>query len=842
MLIRKLEKINLKEIMELDKKIIGVHSKERNKMYHEIIASPKNKSYGVYSNTKLVGCIFALLDNCEDKSDWFFYSSPINIKYILCKSPKALLNLAYGFIGNNNGYDFSVYDDQIEENAEVINRFKTKFSYLIKEEAHKTNKNNGKNYTKIIIKRSNSIKYSIRQEIIATLSKNNYVDDITSLFYHLLDKYSLEEIISNKKFILNSINEKNLDFVKMIGKTTNIVVKNRVVLYGDSSEKFIEELEKQGYKWENKCQYLDSKKKNAMNFYDKKYYSLKVDGLKKTHTELYFWNTMTLDDKYYDGSLYYYRHIIKKHIIEFYKEHKSKNMNIEICILDKYGKELFFVNTESNVYNFIPRNHEHIFDYLVNKEKFVNKYEDILKKDNRFSSDCVNDSYLNSGMLEIRKEIGEEFAFEFLERFCNMLNNKEDVYTQIHDWFYKVSELFQAKKYLTKGALEYILKVKSLNQLNKIVDLLQAVLAADAKFIDLKLARKEISKCVKKDMELEPLVKDILNQVEEKFIKSKNLSKKLVAEFNEFISRMQKYEPNITINSLFTQFGTNLSKNIVRGKHEGLFEEHFYDSDMFLLGKLVQSALKEGLVKHPKKLYSSLSKIQNVNDIISGNIEKENVMKIVGELKQRGVNIDKMVIDASKITAKIEKKCSPEFLTAGNASVCCMSYGQEKATTYAKEKGFGIFNIYYNDRVIANSLIWINHPYNCLVIDNIEVHPNYTKYNDLIKALYHKMINHTLRKYNLSYSVQGYSYNDLLLYDNKRKIIYLETVSPRDVKTKNFYSDATNVYAIETTHLTSEKIEEMISITNEKILRLTREGKDIMSVIDINEDEIPLAI
>lgn len=272
-------------------------------------------------------------------------------------------------------------------------------------------------------------------------------------------------------------------------------------------------------------------------------------------------------------------------------------------------------------------------------------------------------------------------------------------------------------------------------------------------------------------------------------------------QFEDFINRMKKYNDKINIGMLFNIFGNKII-DMVKGTYEGIFKETYYEIDKVELGEFVKKCLgsrkekNKALVKYPEKLYTSLSKIQNVNEIIKGNIPSENVSKILYEIKQRNVNIPKELYELDKFYAKIERKCSPEFLVAGDASVCCMSFGNSNARTYALEKGFSIFNVYYKNRIIANSVLWINKAYNCLVLDNIEVHPNYKKFNKFITKLYNKMIEDIMKKYNIDFTVQGADYNDLKLYDLNSKKVYMEEFKPVAVKNRNFYSDAEYVYLV----------------------------------------------
>ena len=70
--------------------------------------------------------------------------------------------------------------------------------------------------------------------------------------------------------------------------------------------------------------------------------------------------------------------------------------------------------------------------------------------------------------------------------------------------------------------------------------------------------------------------------------------------------------------------------------------------------------------------------------------------------------------------------------------------------------------------MIANSVIWINEPYNCLVLDNIEVHPNYTVYNQILKICFRTAAEQLMKQYQVGWVVQGTCYNDLILYNDEQ--------------------------------------------------------------------------
>lgn len=92
--------------------------------------------------------------------------------------------------------------------------------------------------------------------------------------------------------------------------------------------------------------------------------------------------------------------------------------------------------------------------------------------------------------------------------------------------------------------------------------------------------------------------------------------------------------------------------------------------------------------------------------------------------------------------------------------------------------------------MIANSVIWINEPYNCLVLDNIEVHPNYTVYNEILKTCFRTAAEQLMKQYQVGWVVQGTCYNDLILYNDEQIEIRFPMMKPKEVQLKTFYSDA----------------------------------------------------
>ena len=426
-------------------------------------------------------------------------------------------------------------------------------------------------------------------------------------------------------------------------------------------------------------------------------------------------------------------------------------------------------------------------------------------------------------------------AYAYFNKVIELAKNAKDKTTVFHDWGFVISEIFQFEKYLTKGAIKHIFLDKSLNQINKIRDALAGLHVEGIDNLDSKMIRKKISTAIKKDEPLAPIISEILQEIEKEWLRKKHISKELFEDMIAFVERMRKYSPHISINMLFKQFGRK-TINMVKGQYEGLFKEKLITMTYKELGMFILETLDKR-TRRNKRLFGALCKIQNIEEIFEGNILPENYDKIIAELKQRNIDVPKKFLNLNKFYAKVEHKCSPEYLIAGNASVCCMSFGQDNAKTYALEKGFGVVNIYYKDRVIANSVIWINEPYNCLVLDNIEVHPNYKKFNDIIKNLFDETIKYLIQQYNLDFAVQGANYNDLNMYNLGSERIRFKVLKPVNVETEDFYSDAHYVYPLDY-KMSSEEVKNKINAIN--ILLREKENKENSRAdIEFYNEELP---
>lgn len=279
---------------------------------------------------------------------------------------------------------------------------------------------------------------------------------------------------------------------------------------------------------------------------------------------------------------------------------------------------------------------------------------------------------------------------------------------------------------------------------------------------------------------------------EQQLIKEYNLSHEQLQQITEhYLPVVRRYkQQRVTPVDFLRIFGKDGIRTILSPKKNCVFQPAAYtlpSMEKTVLASHVHERLgtlqDEENLPARRRLYHRLDVICPVEDILKGDFPEEDIPRIK---KALNLSPDKTLNLARYFSAKIEEKCSPEFLIAGDASVCCMGLGSEKATDYALQPGFGIFNVYFKDRIIANSLLWVNNK-DTLVIDNIEVHQNYKQHDAYIREMYHQMIKDMRRIYpNI---VQGETYNDLELYTDKNPHGKLEKWIPVKISGQ-FYSDA----------------------------------------------------
>lgn len=444
--------------------------------------------------------------------------------------------------------------------------------------------------------------------------------------------------------------------------------------------------------------------------------------------------------------------------------------------------------------------------YLINPETsnnvaHIRTFRDIFKI--FYKNDLINSishqDYLFTTLMNLSNQLGRKFFLKFSARWKRDINSNEDPNRYIHDSGYVYQEFSEFCGLLSNKSMEkafihhsvrYIRKLS--NETRNALNTLKAISAIG----QYDVVYRKIEDIILNESDLDSLQliseEDLLSIVTTKY----NVNKGDIPFINTFISRMKKYNSSINVVDLFSVF-ENKALDIIKGEHEGIFKEKSYSLPQIHLANVIKDSLGDkqnrGTISNPQRLFTKLNRVGDVQQFIKGEIPAELTTTIIDLLKERRVSIPEEVYQTPRFKGLIERKCSPEYLVAGDASVCCMGFGADNAYDYAMQKGFGIFNVYYKERIIANSVIWINDKFNSLVIDNIEVHPNYSKFNEYIKQLYFEMIEDVLNTYNLKFAVQGASYNDLKisLKGVKKKHSY----KGKMIK-NSFYTDAEYVSPI----------------------------------------------
>jgi len=593
---------------------------------------------------------------------------------------------------------------------------------------------------------------------------------VIDIVYHYgtLKKDDVGDMNKYIKTAVRIVNQKNLSFMDMTGENFKMVYS----LTRPISDAAIAKLKDDGF---------------VENEFNKSGYSLFENGknYRKSCGKLISYRPCLLDKKYFDGTCTYYRHVLKRHIFDFYI---GNNQTTEACLYDRYGKIMLTFSTR--IHSFLPRvntvNVTSALKYATIRDQLMEQYN--------FVSDRYVTRIITDTLVSLYKSAGKDVSDFLSNRLSMILKEDKAPEMDAHDLCYPIQNLInpQNRVFLTKAVIKHIVH-SPLNQIIEINNLVTGLSNTDKKDMDEKAIRKELSIAVRRKTSLKKVLQKMQEECYLNWFNRMKISDEVMCKLDPFIDRLKIYAPNTTAPMLYNMFGKKTNKMIC-GTYPGLFSETFYEPDRYELGWLVKECLgNKGVgakVKNPKRLFKKLSKIQAVDKIIFGDIKKENVKDIISTLNHMGAIVPKSFDLLWSVSAKIERKCSPEFLIAGDATVCCMSLGADKAIDYAKHKGFGIFNVYHNGRIIANSVLWIAKKYNCLVLDNIEVHPNYTGMNSVITNLYKKMIEDIMEKYNLDFTVQGLGYSDLTLYE-KETSFELRDMTALDVNPSiDFYSDA----------------------------------------------------
>jgi len=562
----------------------------------------------------------------------------------------------------------------------------------------------------------------------------------------------------NMEFVIHSIKELILGYYQMFGE--KIPADLQYYLYERNStknenafNKTISTLESCGYR-ENKG--------------DKRYLYDSYRGIIIVNRKTEIYNTK------YGSDLAGFRWLRRKNIRYLNGSKKSRWF---ICF-NRYGVRQYLLT--------VPYLSQKQYLYYLRKLLFVIQMEQQVQG-SRGEQQCFQDIVSNIYSLFGGKE-AEDCIRNIVERYFVTEN-------YYHDWWVITGDIKAAKEVLTKGAIKSVF-MKSYNyalQVSKDIKALRQIVLASTfsrRMFDIKEIRKEFSCLIRQNKSCDEYINRLSQTVTEKY--SKKLSIPLFEEkmLSDFIERMRKYCPTVTAYSVYQIFGTDCLAKFIKGTYPCVFKPGEIAQSFYPLTEFVSKLLKSR-TRQAKHVYRKLRKQELLSDVLKGCISVVQYQEILQILMHYNVHLPNAAMNKlHEFRTVVEMKGSPEFLVAGDASVCCMSFGTAKAVHYATEEGFGIINVYYRDRIIANSLIWINEPYQCLVLDNIEVHPNYMKFEEELKKCFQNAAVQLMQDYLLRYAVQGVDYNDIQLYDRKVLAIHFDKMEPFKVGLRSFYSDA----------------------------------------------------
>lgn len=612
------------------------------------------------------------------------------------------------------------------------------------------------------------------------IHSNFYCNNFFELYEKVKNNISNEIFMEKKKKYINSFYKNKIKLLKELDKNEefNVVVYRKKKLFNNGEKAYIEKLKENGYieipintKIFTQNSYCILKKSKTKN--DKPMCSIVVNTILK----------FSVKDYKYNNTPWYYRQ--EKKFISNYISKTYKNCQYDFLDFEgRLFKEDMYIKTLNSIY----------LNCSILNSIYIDKIKNIYNNFNIGLS--FNSLHLRSEIIICKNKTNKDETLKFFKRYFKLLEKNKDVFNFHHDNFVMYFEKVIYSKYLTKKAMIKILNLP-FEEIKKFV-LIQS------KFKNLNISdiliRKKISSCIKRDKNLEEIYNEFLIDKTKKILVKE--SDEDILNLNNFVNSLNKYARN---NSFIDPlYFINVFKkdcmNIVKNKVKSIFEEDKLDNRTKNLGLFVKSLLGskkegvEGLIKNPKRLYRDLRKIYNVSDILIGNFPEQYINKILDLIKSRNHPIPKNLLYWSKV----ERKCSPEFLMAGDITNCCMNFGTQKAIDYALEEGFGIISIYDNDKIISNSVIWIQSEYNYLVLDNIEALQVAIKNKKYVAKEYLKISSYLKNKFNLNNVVQGINYNDILIVDKevitKKMQINLKQVGFKI--NKKFYSDANVVYPL----------------------------------------------
>lgn len=586
---------------------------------------------------------------------------------------------------------------------------------------------------------------------------------------------TIEEIDRAKGFIIKINNIHNLSIYEMFGDNISILAERKMVFKSSlAAQRYCKKLSLNGYKEED-SEIRDNQPET---------YMLHDRILFTTHKY-----DFPITSSYHDLSSA--RHIYHVLIKKLQRDSKKS------CVFyDKFGVPITLGFAP-------PYCNRKTWEYALRYYAESKRLDSRIPYDNGpYGNEYNNPSY---NLRQLIKVLGFKDAVRIIDDIVDLKIEKyESTVNFIHDWNFVISELIDSKRFLTKGAFITCLS-SSYNSAKKYSEIVRAIATMveetekhKRKTIVITLpnyVRKELSARIRKGKDLASLMEELEQLVSKLQSQALKLTKREEKAAAEFVKRMSRYVMYMNTARFFAALGNSLAKKILLGNVEGLFQpKEYHIGDKILCAEVL--ALLNTRSRQAKRVYSDLLRLDCLSAVMLGVLDSDQRSEVLRVLKLRNCILSENAQIAPLFSARIEPKCSPEFLAAGDASVCCMSFGASNALEYATEEGFGILNIYYKERIIANSVLWIEEEQNCLVLDNIEVHPNYVDYNPHIAELYRIATADIMRSYDLDFTVQGQGYSDLQLEKEDGCEVALQLAKARKVSREYFYSDARSAYKV----------------------------------------------
>lgn len=720
-----------------------------------------------------------ILASMEDPFDEAYnYISDLN-----CTNPKFLQRLLVYFFANHGGSkDKCEYVADLRESSYRLLKRRSRCNpdciQILEDTVQTEFYPNGEDAHKVrfavsldkYIRRNWKIAFQLKVDSMPMSRENNFLDNIISYLAELVSQGVNLMQEKNRKFIYKCMEERMLGYYQMFGDCIPAVGFRE--LYSRGKEKGISAYEKtirtlEAYGYQN-CK-----------------------GEAKQYKYNEYWHTLGLSIKFevyntkYPDTLSGYRWLYKKG-----KKFAEKYETVKYY--DRYGNSRDLIP--------VPYMSHRKFLYLLEKTMFIYGTADKLNLDE-------DERFCMINMCEkIWRLLKKSDAILCIESIVSRYD--PNVWNYFHDWWIVVQIVEDVVTILTQGAMKTIFS-SSYNQANKISEKLGSVgniVLKDAhslQMIGINNLRKRISTVIRQGQDINQFVRELLEFIDLQYVKNMRIPRKSIKTTEEFLTRMKKYCPDVTLYAAFKRFGRKNFLSYILGTYPCVFERKVFYLPYGRFVNLLQKELKKR-TRQMRHVYYDLKVKNLLAGIMGGMIDTGQYNEILQILRYHNVAIPGNILShMADFRFVLEQKGSPEFLTAGDASVCCMGFFSEKAQVYAKEKGFGILNAYYRERVIANSLLWINEPYNCLVLDNIEVHPNYTKYKEQLREGFLNSAEQIMQQYQLDFVTQGTQYNDLLLYYADAKTYLFAKKEARGVN-QSFYTDADRVKIVKSNLMETE--------------------------------------